>query len=233
VSTLQSFGTDLWIAEGPLVRDTGLMFTTRMTIIRLQDGSIWVESPVPLDQETLNEIRDLGPLNYAVACTQRHVWRLKGWHDQFPETQLWAPGLTSIKTKPDPIPVKDVWTDTPFRGWAEDLEQLVFRGSFALKEVLFLHRRSRTLILGDLIQVNPMLKGRPIRNLVFRLLGAAVPRGGVALDIRLSFRNKDLARQSLDQLLSWDFDKIVISHGDCVTKDAKVFIEDAFRWLTR
>jgi hypothetical protein len=228
---LQQFGTELWIAEGPNVRDMGLLFTTRMTIVRLHDGSVWVESPVPVAPEIIDQIQSLGSVKYAVACTPRHTWRLKHWHALFPDAQLWAPGGKSLPTKPAPTPLNDIFTDTPSEEWAEDLEQLAFRGSFALKEVLFMHMRSRTLILGDLVQVNPMLKGKPIRNLVFRLLGAAVPNGGVARDIRLSFQRRELARKSLDRLLSWDFDRIVISHGECVTSNAKAFIEEAFRWL--
>jgi predicted metallo-beta-lactamase superfamily hydrolase len=57
--------------------------------------------------------------------------------------------------------------------------------------------------------------------------------GGVPLDIRLSFTNRELARRSLEKLLSWDFDKLVIAHGVCVEKDAKPFVERAFRWLVR
>lgn len=101
------------------------------------------------------------------------------------------------------------------------------------EEVLFLHRESRTVILGDLIQINSTLAGEPLRNAWFKLLGVASPRGGVALDIRLTFTNRDLARQSLKKLLSWDFDKLIIGHGACIEKDAKPFVERAFDWLRR
>jgi hypothetical protein len=57
--------------------------------------------------------------------------------------------------------------------------------------------------------------------------------GGVALDIRLSFTDRNLARRSLEKLLSWDFDKLIIAHGVCIEKDAKPFVERAFRWLVR
>ena len=40
-----------------------------------------------------------------------------------------------------------------------------------------------------------------------------------------------LARESLEKLLSWDFDKLIIAHGICIEKDAKPFVERAFRWL--
>jgi hypothetical protein len=100
-----------------------------------------------------------------------------------------------------------------------------------IEEMVFFHRASRTVILDDLIQVHRMVRGRPIRNALFRLEGVAAPYGGVGLDIRMSFIHRDAARRSLRRLLAWDFDKLVIAHGPCVEKDAKQFVERAFRWL--
>ena len=77
------------------------------------------------------------------------------------------------------------------------------------------------------------MKGRAFRNALFKLEGVESPYGGVALDIRLSFTHRNLARRSLDKLLSWDFDKLIIAHGVCIEKDAKPFVERAFRWLVR
>ena len=53
------------------------------------------------------------------------------------------------------------------------------------------------------------------------------------LDIRLTFIHRNLARQSLKKLLSWDFDRLIIAHGPCIEKDAKAFVKRAFRWLAR
>ena len=68
-------------------------------------------------------------------------------------------------------------------------------------------------------------------NILKRVGG--VSNGGVPLDIRLSFTNRKLGRQSLGKLLSWDFDKLIIALGACVEHDAKVFVENVFRWLSR
>jgi hypothetical protein len=86
-------------------------------------------------------------------------------------------------------------------------------------------------MLDDLIQINPILEGRPFHNALFKLEGALEPRGGVGLDMRLTFFNQNLARQSLEKLLSWDFDKLIIAHGPCIDHDAKQFVEQTFRWL--
>jgi len=66
---------------------------------------------------------------------------------------------------------------------------------------------------------------------MFRLSGAAYPNGGVGLDLRLTFSDKRKARESLANILSWDFDKLIIAHGSCVTVNAKEYIKSAFSWL--
>ena len=70
------FAENIWIVDGPNVRDMGFMFTTRMTVVRLCDGSLWVDSPVTVPSETLSRITELGPVRYLVAATPRHDWRL-------------------------------------------------------------------------------------------------------------------------------------------------------------
>ncbi len=231
MTDLQVFAENVWTVDGPLVRDMGITFTTRMTIVRLSDGSLWVESPVPASPETLQRMTELGPVKYLVAATPRHVWRLDRWHALFPDAQLWACRPTPVTLQKGRLPLTGVLEDTPPAGWANDLDQLVFKGNPLLSEVLFFHRKARTVILGDLIQIRPLVKGRPLRNALIRLAGIAAPSGGVGLDIRLSFIHRKLAAQSLHKVLSWDFDKLIIAHGVCIEKDAKPFVARAFGWL--
>jgi hypothetical protein len=228
---LQEFGENLWIVDGPNVRDMGILFTTRMTLVKLSGGSLWVDSPVSVPSDTLQRITDLGPIQYLVAATPRHVWRLEGWHKLFPDAQLWAPKPSPFTLKKGNLPFTGILGDAPPQGWSGDLDQAAIKGNPLIEEVFFFHKRSRTVILDDLIQIHPMEKGKPLLNLLFKLAGAAAPHGGVGLDLRLSFIHRKPARQSLEKVLSWDFDKLVIAHGPCIEKDAKPFVERAFRWL--
>jgi hypothetical protein len=91
VADVQEFGKNLWIVDGPPVRDMGLVFPTRMTIAKLSGGELWVSSPVPVPSEALAHITAQGPVTYLVAGTPRHVWRLAEWHALFPQAQLWGP----------------------------------------------------------------------------------------------------------------------------------------------
>ncbi|MGA8074831.1 MAG: DUF4336 domain-containing protein [Candidatus Acidiferrales bacterium] len=228
----EEFADDLWVMEGPNVRDFGIIFTTRMVIARLSDGSLWVDSPVSVTSDTLKRVIALGPVQHLVAATPRHIWRLAEWHSQFPGAQLWAAKPSPLTLKKGNLKFTGILTDATPEVWAKDLDQVPFRGNPLIEEVIFLHRKSRTVILDDLIQNHPALKGRPLRNVLFRLAGVAYPNGGVPLDIRLSFIHRDLARQSLEKLLSWDFDKLIIAHGVCIETNAKAFVERAFQWLT-
>lgn len=63
-------------------------------------------------------------------------------------------------------------------------------------------------------------------------LGGSLGRkGGTAIDIQLTFQDREAARRSLDRILVWDFDKLVISHGFCLKTGARKAVEDAFKWL--
>ena len=228
---LHAFAKNVSIVDGPSVRDMGVMFTTRMTVVRLFDGSLLVNSPVSVPFDTLKRITEVGPVRYLVAATPRHVWRLDEWHTLFPEAQLWAARTTPLTLKKRHLLFTGTLGDVPPLGWAEDLDQLAFKGNPLIEEVIFFHKQSGTVILDDLIQFHPVVKGKVLRNALFKLGGVGYPQGGVPLDIRLSFTNRNLARRSLEKLLSWDFDKLIIAHGECIEKDAKEFVERAFRWL--
>ncbi len=227
----EQFADDLWVVEGPNVRDMGLMFTTRMTVAKLSDGSVWINSPVSVSFGMLKRIAELGPVRYLLAATPRHVWRLTAWHTLFPDAQLWASRATPFTLKKGTLPFAGILGDEPPQGWKIDFDQLAFKGNPLIEEVVFFHRQSRTVILDDLIQIHPIVKGKPFRNALFKLGGVVSPQGGVGLDIRLSFIHRDLARQSLEKLLSWDFDKLIIAHGVCIGTNAKAFVERVFQWL--
>ena len=230
---LQSFARNIWIVDGPIVRDMGVNWTTRMAIVKLSDSSLWVSSPVSVPFETLKVITALGPVSYLVAATPRHVWRLEAWRALFPEAQLWAPRRTPMTLNKGRLPLTGILGDAPSPDWEADFDQLAFKGSPLIEEVVFFHKESGTVLLDDLIQNHPEVTGKPLRNALLKLAGVASPHGGVPLDIRLSFTNRKVARQSLQKLLAWDFDKLIIAHGVCVEKGAKVFLERTFRWLIR
>jgi hypothetical protein len=137
MADLHEFAKNIWTIEGPDVRDMGLMFTTRMTIVKLTDGSLWVDSPVSLPFDTVKKITELGPIRYLVAGTPRHVWRLDSWHKLFPEAQLWSARPSLFTLKKGTLPSAGVLGANPPQAWENDLDQVAFKGSALIEEIIF------------------------------------------------------------------------------------------------
>ena len=160
-----------------------------------------VPGPDQLRGADANERRGAG--EFLVSNTPRHLWRLERWHELFPDAQLWAPRSTPVTLRHSMLPPTGTLQDRPIAAWAEDLDQVVIRGSRFIEEVCFLHKRSRTLIVGDLIQVHDLRLGQFFANALKRAVGVAAPDGGTSADIRASFWNRKALRASVQRLLDW------------------------------
>lgn len=231
MAALRPLGDGLFVVDGPVVRDMGVHFTTRMSVVKLSTGDVWVSSPVEVPFDVLTEIRRLGPVRYLVSATPRHFWRLYTWHTLFPEAELWSSPLTPITLKHGSLPLTGIVDDSATPPWGPDLDHVLIRGSSWLNEVAFFHRPSRTLLMEDVIQIHATRHGHPLRNALIELGGVAAPGGGVGRDIRATFRDRDAARASVKRILAWDFDTLVIAHGPVVTRSARKTVENAFSWL--
>ena len=50
MTVLEPVGKDLWTIDGPVVHAYGFPFPTRMAVVRLSDGGLWLWSPIRLDE---------------------------------------------------------------------------------------------------------------------------------------------------------------------------------------
>ena len=115
--------------------------------------------------------------------------------------------------------------------WGDDIDQLAIEGAPRLNESVFLHRPSRTLLVTDLVFNLARPQGWAAR-LAFSLMGIS---GRVAQgpEWRLLTRDKQAARQSVERLLTWDFDRLVPAHGEVVPTGAVTLLEQATTWMRR
>jgi hypothetical protein len=212
---VRAFGPNIWIADGPAVNVFGpFRLPTRMIIVKLSDRSLWINSPIEASPSEMEQVAALGPVKHLVSPTPLHDWRLAAWKETFHDAIAWR--CHSLK-------------DASPSAWAVDIDQMLFEGSLFWAEAEFFHPQSRTLVMADFIQNYPKQVHRPLLNAATRLAG--VQGGGVALDIRLSFIHRGRCRDSLKKLLTWDFERLIVAHGDCVEHGAKAFVRTAFHWL--
>jgi hypothetical protein len=226
---LKEFGPSLYIADGPTVPFFGFPYPTRMAAARLPDGSVWVWSPVALTEELAEEVQALGPVRYIVSPNKIHHLFIHEWTSRWPDAQLYAPpGLA--KRKPE-LHFDSELEDEPPPSWAADIDQVIFRGSFAMEEVTFFHRESRTAIFCDLIQRHPESKMSGWKGMLMRLDGLVGEKGSTPREWRATFLRRAPARAVLKKVLAWNAERLLIAHGECAQHDATRIISEALSWI--
>jgi len=226
MAMLKELDRDIWIADRPQ-RFYGLEVGARMTVIRLADGSLLLHSPVALDPQLRRALDSLGPVRFAVAPNRFHHLYAGEVMQAYPEARLWvAPGL---EQKRSDLTIEAVLGDESPEEWKDQVDQVFFRGRPFENEIVFLHRASRTLILCDLVfNVGP--GAEPVTRLVMRLLGSYGRFSPSRLD-PLLIRDRSEARQALERILAWDFDRVVIAHGEVLESGGPDALRAGYAWL--
>jgi hypothetical protein len=223
---LTQLAADLWVATRPLplvVGDIG----TRMTVVRLPDGGLFLHSPVRLDAETRQALDAIGSVRCVVAPSKVHHFFAGDYAAAYPMARVFAaPGLSE---KRKDLSIQAVLDDEPQPAWRGAIEQHLFRGAPLLNEVVFFHPASRTLMLTDL--AFNMVHPRPGRARVFCRLIGATGRFGPHRMVRLMIRDRAAARASVRQILAWDFDRVIVTHGEVLETGGKARIAEAFAFL--
>ncbi len=226
VSTLRNLATNLWVADRPLklvVGDIG----TRMTVIRLTDNSLFLHSPVPLDAATRRALDELGPVRHVVAPSKVHHFFVGDYIAAYPEARVYgAPGLAQ---KRKDLRFDEILSEQAPAAWRNDIEQHLFRGVPRMNEVVFFHRATRSLLLTDLA-FNVAADNTATARLFYWLVGAA-GRFGPHRMVRLMIRDPAAARDSVRKILAWDFDRVIVTHGDVLAQGGKARFAEAFAFL--
>jgi hypothetical protein len=198
-----------------------------MTVIRLASERRLLHSPVFLDAGLRAELDSLGRVRYAVAPNRVHHVHAGEVANVYPEARLWvAPGLE--RKRPDLV-FAAVLGDEPPGEWRQEVQQTFFRGRPPENEVVFFRRASRTLVLCDLaFNFGPRAAG-PTR-LLMKLLRSYGRFGPSELD-PLLIRDRDAARQSLERILAWDFDRVVVALGEILESGGRDALREGYAWL--
>lgn len=229
MSQLLQFGPEIWIVDGPVLSFFGFPYPTRMAVIRLGDGSLFVWSPVALSDALRDSVRALGPVRHLVSPNALHHVFLKEWKSAYPAARLYAP--PRLRRKRQDLIFDAELGDAAVPEWTGDIEHVVLHGSFYLTEIVFFHRVSRTVLFADAIQNFPRDWFTGWRGVVCRLGGIVGPNPGMPRDWRSTFLNRRAARAALERILAWPIERVLIAHGDLPTGDGAELVRRAFTWL--
>ena len=230
INALRKFGENIWTAEGPPVSFYGMPYPVRMTVIKLDNGDLFIHSPIAPDGELLKQVKALGPVKYLVSPNKIHHLYMGDWQQLFDQAKMFAsPGL---RKKRADLEFDADLQDRPEEEWESEIDQLVFAGSRAVSEVVFFHHQSKTLILTDLIENFDPDWFPGWKGWLAKIGRIVAPDGQAPLDFQLSFfGRKHLARQSVERIKQWQPKNIIIAHGACYKGNAMSEIKRAFRWV--
>ena len=229
IDQLTKVADDLWAIQRmintPDEQGNPMEITSRMTIVRLTNGALFLHSPVALDADLQAELQQLGTVAFLIAPSLWHDLFIKEYVVAYPEAQAWAaPGL--LEARPD----------VAFHGTLEEdralvpgeIEHVVVRGHIA-GEVAFWHVASKTLILADLAYNVREDCTAWERNWAQEQDGY----GDFALMKyhRGYVTDPSATCASLRRILAWDFDRVIVGHGHVLERGGKQAFERIWSWF--
>jgi hypothetical protein len=203
----------------------GIALGARTTLVRLGDGKLWLHSPGPLTAPVRQWLDTHGPVGAIVAPSLLHHLFLEETARAFPDAPVFGP--PGLAGKVDVRAAVLAGGETPWKG---DLETLLVEGCPKMNELVFFHARTRTLVLTDLAFNFRSVDSR-VTRIFLRVNGALDSFGPSRLAKRVFLKDKAKIRASLDRILAWDFDRVVVSHGDVLETGGRAALRDSFAWL--
>lgn len=209
-------------------------YTHRAVVIRLDDGSLFILSPIQLTPDIRIDIDRLGSVKYLVSPNHLHHLYLRDWSQAYPDARLYASPRLAAKRK-DLTFYKTLSTNTPEPEWVGQIDQCIFgSGNGWIDELVFFHHASRTVVFTDLVMDFDPVTFSPISRVTtqWNQMYQHTPRGvqfGHIFD-RASLRN------SLKIVQAWKPVHAIVAHSPWLCVDGKEqvanFLDSAFDWLT-
>ena len=198
--------------------------------IRLGNGKLVLHSPCAFDDALAAEVSALGPVAAIVAPSNVHWLHVRSCQQAFPGVPTYVcPG---VEQRAKDLAFDAVLDDTP--RWPGELSQIAVQGTRVMREVVFLHHASRTLILVDLVE--NFTPATPGTNVILRALFRTLrmwKHPSPAPEYRFGGGDRARLRADLERILAWEFDRVILAHGDLITQHARDIVTRAWQKLLR
>lgn len=228
---LEKIHETIYAAQGSLRMSIGVVFPVRMTLIVNDAGEIWLHSPIAIDDALAREIDALGKVRWIVAPNCMHHLYFKKACTRWPEAaRVIAPGLRA--KRPDIEYHSELGEGFDSKRWPGWIESCFIAGSSKVNETVFLHVPSRSVIVTDLVFNLPKDGHNFISRMMFNMVGV---RGRYAQSKLWRWLAQDpkALGQSVQQMLKWDFERVIPAHGAVLEHNAKAQTLIALSWLLK
>ena len=219
---MTNLAENLWLFRYPL-KLIGADLHRNVTVVRLPSGELVIHSTGPFAPEDVAHINSFGKPRWLLDTMLRHDTFAKRGKEVFPDATYLAPEgfskLVGFSTGPLlPAPAE----------WGDEIQVKRVEGVPSMEEHAVFHRASRTLIVADLL----FNFGPDAPAWTRFLMLAAVGRKhdpGMARSMRMTVKDDAALRRSLAAIEAWDFDRIIVGHGEVVETGGKQAFANALR----
>ena len=206
----------VWTVPNALTVLGIIQLNTRMTIIQLDNGGLWIHSPIPWTEELDKDIRAIGQIEFIVAPSCFHHMFVGPWKEHHPQAKICAPkGLH--KKRPD-LQINHTLQNEGQTLWV-DIDCIEIQGMPFVQEHLFFHRESQTLLVTDLFFFLPNAKGF---TSFYAWLNGVKNKMGTTLLFKSAIRDRAAFKTSLESLrpLAKNVHNISLCHHLVITTSA-------------
>lgn len=217
---MQNLAENLWLLSYPL-KLLGADLRRNVTIMRLEDSKLLIHSTGPFTREDEAAIRQLGQPAWLVDAMLRHDTYSQEALTVFPGVPYLGPdGFAEVVGYPTERLIP------PPSEWAGQVRVLELQGVPSMRETVMLHVASRTLIVADLAMNFPN-DGPLWQELLLKIAVGKHHAPGISRSFKVMVKDELSLKQSITEMMTWDFDRLIVGHGSPILSDAKAKLRAA------
>lgn len=217
--------------EQDLRLPAGMRMPARTTILRLVSGGLVIHSPLAFDAAAAKAIDELGEVEAILAPNCFHNMFLKAATERWPKARVLGPHGLARKVPGlsfDPLPQQG---SIPGLGEDGELEVRRVDGAPAMNEHVLFHRPSRSLVVTDLV-FNVQSCSSFAMRMFLRFVSGAYGKPAQSRMWRWLTKDAAAAAESASAVLAWDYERVVVAHGDVIDEGARESMRVALARMT-
>jgi hypothetical protein len=216
---VEQLAEDLWVLRYAK-KLLGVEIGRVVTLLRLRDGRVVIHSTAPFAPDDVAKIHSLGEPAWLLDVSCFHDSLAEQGRAVFPSLPYLVPeGFANAGQ------LRAISLDAAPLEWEGELRVRRIDGMPKVQEHVVLHVASRTLIVGDLLFNFPQDSTwwtRLFVQHVMRLRNLS----GMSAFFRSMIRDRAAFHRSLNEIFTWDFDRVIVGHGDAIETGGKQQLRD-------
>ncbi len=210
---IEKLSNRLWTVSGSL---PDIPLQRRMTVVRREDGRLWIHSAIALDEEAMGELEAWGEPAELVVPNAFHRLDANAFVARYPKLRVYCPRVAAPRVS-DVVRVHGAIEDMPTDAV---LEPRSVEGISSREAVFAVHdERGCALIFNDLFFNHQHVAG--LQGWIVRMLGSSGGPRVTRVARLVMVDDRALVAKSLVELANTPrLYALIPGHGDVVTRDA-------------